>query len=83
MVQLIFLAFPAYLALQCYTLIRWRRGWRIAAAFPLLLMVPVIVITINAFVHESNVWPILLLVGSPVGLAILIILSIARVLTHR
>ena len=68
----------AYLPLQIYACPHWRGGWRIAAFVPLLLMVPVFVITGIALAQESNLWPIFLIFLAPVGTAYLVILFVIR-----
>ncbi|HLN26419.1 MAG TPA: hypothetical protein VK395_01595 [Gemmataceae bacterium] len=68
----------AYIALQLYTGIRWRGGWRIVALLPLLLMIPVFVITALAYAQQSNLWPILLIFAAPLGTGYLVILMVIR-----
>ena len=68
----------AYFVAQCYTLIAWRRAWRIAAVVPLVGMVPVVVLTFQAYRQESNLWPILLLFAGPPALLYLIVLMVIR-----
>ncbi|HEX5472408.1 MAG TPA: hypothetical protein VFW73_11000 [Lacipirellulaceae bacterium] len=67
-----------YVPLQIYTGLRWRGGWRIAGLVPLLLMVPVFVITAIALAEKSNLWPIILIFVAPVGTAYLVILFVIR-----
>jgi hypothetical protein len=69
----------AYFVAQCYTLIAWRSAWRLAATVPLVGMVPVIVLTFQAYRQQSNLWPILLLFAAPLVLSYLIVLMILRV----
>ncbi len=68
----------AYFVAQCYTLIAWPRGWRIAAAVPLVGMVPVAVLTFQGYRDQSNVWPILLLFAGPPALLYLVVLMAVR-----
>lgn len=68
----------AYVPLQIYTGRKWRGGWRIAAFLPLLLMVPVFVITAIALAQKSNLWPIVLIFAAPFGTAYLVILLVIR-----
>src|SRR3954463_13890135 len=67
-----FFSAVAYLPLQIYSGLKWRGGWRIAAFLPLLLMVPVFVITGIALAQESNLWPIIMIFAAPFGTAYLI-----------
>ena len=68
----------AYVPLQIYAGYKWQGGWRIAALMPLLLMVPIFVVTARAFAEESNLWPILLLFASPIATIYLVLLSLFR-----
>ena len=73
-----FVSAVAYVPLQIYSGLKWRGTWRIAAFLPLLLMVPVFVITGIALAQESNLWPIIMIFAAPFGTAYLIILFIIR-----
>ena len=66
--DLLWLAIPAYLIMQVVALLRTSGGSRLAAALPLFVMVPVFVLTIIAAAQESNMWPVLMLLASPVAL---------------
>jgi hypothetical protein len=66
--DLLWLTVPAYVVLQVVALVRSSGGSRLAAALPLFVMVPVFALTLVAVVQESNLWPILMLVASPVAL---------------
>jgi hypothetical protein len=61
----------AYLALQVIALARLSGGARAAAAAPLVVMIPVAVITAIGLAQASNLWPLLLLLASPLALAYL------------
>jgi hypothetical protein len=69
----------AYFLAQCYTLMAWRGGWRIASVVPLFGMVPVLVVTIQGYRQESNLWPILLVFAGPPALLYLVVLMVLRV----
>ena len=63
--DLIWLAVPLYVVLQVVAL--KRPGSRVAGAVPLAVMVPVFVATVVGIVQQSNLWPLLLLMASPVA----------------
>ena len=48
------------------------------ALLPLLLMIPVFVITALAYAQQSNLWPILLIFAAPLGTGYLVILMVIR-----
>ena len=77
-VNAMWIAVVAYFVAQCYTLIAWRRGWWRAAAVPLVGMIPIIVVTIQGYRQESNLWPLLLLFAGPLALLYLIVLMVLR-----
>jgi len=81
-VDAMWLAVAGYFVAQVYVLVRWRGGWRIAAAVPLLLMIPVFGVTTSGFAHQSNLWPISLLFAAPVALLYLLILMAIRRFTR-
>jgi uncharacterized protein YebE (UPF0316 family) len=63
----------AYLVFQIRALIKLRGGRRIFAAVPLLFMIPIFVVSIEALRKGSNLWPIFLILASPVGCVWLLI----------
>jgi hypothetical protein len=63
-----------YPPLQNFAAFRLKSFWRFFALIPLLAMGYVLTVTILAFLHESNVWPILLIFAAPVALLYLIVL---------
>jgi hypothetical protein len=66
MLWLLWLSVFAYLILQFAVLMRGH-SWLLAAS-PLLYMLPIMVLTIQAAVERSNMWPIFLLLAGPVAL---------------
>jgi hypothetical protein len=66
---------PVYLALQLWTAIRWTGGWRTAALAPLLLMVPVALHAAVALMAQSNLWPLLVILTSPIAALYLLALA--------
>jgi hypothetical protein len=71
LLDLLWLAVLGYVVLQVFALVRLSGGARLAAAVPLAVMVPVAVITVAGLVQESNLWPLFLLLASPLALAYL------------
>jgi hypothetical protein len=67
-----FAAVPAYPVLQIIALRTLTGGWRYAAAVPLLAMAPIVAFTAFAFNQQSNLWPLLLILASPVALLYLL-----------
>ena len=43
-----------------------RGGWRVAALLPLLVLIPVLVVTIYGLWQGSNLWPLFLIFLAPV-----------------
>lgn len=69
----------AYPFLQVLALVRTTGGVRVAAALPLLLMVPVLVWTAVAYSREANLWPLTLIFASPVAvLYLIVVLAVGR-----
>lgn len=62
-----FAAVPAYPVLQVTALSSLKGGWRYAAAVPLLAMIPLVAFTLIAFQQQSNLWPLPLILASPVA----------------
>jgi len=69
---------PAYFFLQYFTLARYRGGWRMAALAPLVVMLPLVGHAILAFLAGSNLWPLLLILVSPIAFLYLVVLGIIR-----
>jgi hypothetical protein len=74
---------PLYLALQVWFGYAWSGRWRIAALVPLIVMGPVLIITVMGAVGGSNLWPLPLILLSPIGLAYLLITRAARAMVDR
>jgi hypothetical protein len=69
---------PAYFFLQYFTVSRYRGGWRIAALVPLVVMVPIVGQAILAFLAGSNLWPLLLILVSPIAFLYLVAVAVIR-----
>ncbi len=62
----------AYPLLQIYALVRLRPPARRWAAVPILFMLPVYIATYDGWARQSNLWPILAILASPVACIILV-----------
>jgi hypothetical protein len=67
-----------YPVLQPLLLWRMRGGWRIAAALPLLLMLPIIAFTVRAYLDDSNLFPLMLILISPFAVFYLLAVMLLR-----
>jgi hypothetical protein len=76
--ELWLLLVPAYFFLQYFTGMRYRGGWLVAALVPLVVMVPVVLHAVFALVAGSNLWPLLLILVSPVAFLYLVRLAVVR-----
>jgi hypothetical protein len=76
--ELWFLGVPAYFFLQYFTARRYRGSWLIAALVPLLVMVPVVLHALLAFLAGSNLWPIFLILVTPLAFLYLVGLAVVR-----
>jgi hypothetical protein len=76
--ELLTLAGPAYFFLQLLMAVRYRGRWLVLSLVPLLFMLPLAAHAGLAFAAGSNVWPLLLILASPVAFAYLLILSIVK-----
>ena len=70
----LFLCFPAYVIAQIVAIVRLRRGWRWASLVPVIPMIIVVVLTVEALLQQSNLWPVLLLFASPPALGFILVL---------
>ncbi len=76
--ELWLIAVPAYFFLQYFTGTRYRGGWLVAALVPLVVMVPVVLHAAFALIAGSNLWPLLLILVSPVAFLYLVGLAVVR-----
>lgn len=74
--DLIWLAVPTYIILQFVVIWRSSGLSRSIAALPLLLMIPVFVVTGINLAQESNLWPIWLLLASPLAFVYVLIVAL-------
>lgn len=75
--DLLWLTIPAYFIVQFVALARTSGRARIAAGLPLAVMVPALAVTVIGFVRGSNLWPLLLLLASPLALAYVAVAAFA------
>ena len=73
--DLIWLAVPAYIILQFVVIWRSSGPSRWVAALPLVVMVPIVEITVIDLTQGSNIWPLLLLLASPVALLYVVVVA--------
>lgn len=71
-------AVPLYPVMQLLLLWRMRGGWRMATALPLILMVPVLLYTVFAYLHGSNIFPLVLIFTSPLAALYLLVIMLLR-----
>jgi len=72
-----------YPVLQFIAVKRMRGIWRVLAFLPLILMAFVFAITIIGFYQESNLWPIVLILVSPLVLVYLVVLLVTHAFVVR
>ncbi|HSZ74159.1 MAG TPA: hypothetical protein VK779_05010 [Rhizomicrobium sp.] len=64
---------PAYLILQAYLAYAFHGAWRIAALIPLIFVAPLFLFSLYALGLGSSLWPLTLVLLTPVGLIYLVI----------
>ena len=74
---------PGYIALQIFLLRRYREGWRTAALAPLALMIPLLGYTLIALLAQSNLWPLMLLMLTPIAFVYLAVLALIYYVQRR
>jgi hypothetical protein len=68
------LPFTVYVFAQVFVPIRLRGAWRWLSLLPVPIMAYVVYATVAAFKQQSNMWPILLILVSPVAAFFLVLL---------
>jgi hypothetical protein len=76
--ELVMLAGPAYFFLQLIMAVRYRGRWLLLSLVPLLFMVPLALHAGMSFAAGSNMWPVLLILASPVAFFYLLCLAVAK-----
>ena len=72
---MLILVIPLYVLVQVVILRQVRGLWRWAAAIPLVGMLPLFVLAAYEYSQQSELWPLMLILSSPI--AIVWLLSIA------
>jgi hypothetical protein len=73
--DLLWLCVAAYVVAQVVVLVRPSGPSRVVAAVPMVVMVPIFLLTIVAYTQGSNLWPLWLLLASPVALLYVVVVS--------
>lgn len=73
---LLWLSVLAYIVMQITVLRRASGFGKVATAVPLLVMVPVFVLTIVNLALGKNLWPIFLLLASPLALLYVVVVAL-------
>jgi hypothetical protein len=68
------LPFTVYVFSQILVAFRLRGAWRGLSLLPIPVMTYVVYATVAAFREHSNMWPILLIIASPVAVFFLVLL---------
>ena len=76
--ELVMLAAPAYFFLQVLMAVRYRGRWLVLSLVPLLFMAPLAAHAGLAFAAGLNLWPVLLILASPVAFAYLLGLALVK-----
>lgn len=79
----VMLSVPLYFVLQAWSAYVWRGGWRKAALMPLIPIVPCVLWSLYALSHDSNLWPITVILLSPFCFTYLLLLCAMRFVAHR
>jgi hypothetical protein len=72
---MLILVIPLYLLLQVVVLYQVRGLWRAAAALPLVGMLPLFVLAAYEYSQQSELWPLMLVLSSPVAIVWLLIIA--------
>ena len=74
---------PVYFILQGWVVYAWVGGWRIASLVPLVVIGPAVAFSAFALAHGSNLWPLTVILLSPLCLVYLLFVCAIRVLRNR
>ena len=67
--------FTAYVIAQLIGVVHFKGSRRIVVGAPLPLMLLVAVVTFTAYAKQSNLWPIWMILASPVALAYVVVVG--------
>jgi len=67
--------FSAYVVLQVIALLTLKRPIWYAAALPVPIMLWVAYVTFDAFLHSSNMWPMLMIMASPFAVVFVLVIA--------
>ncbi len=81
--DLIWLSIPIYLVFQAILLRRTSGVPKWAAVLPMFVMVPVFAITLINFARESNLWPLPILIATPLAMFYVTAIMIQSCLQRR
>ena len=76
LLDLLWLSVLAYVVVQIIVLPRSSGFGPVAAALPLLVMIPVFVLTVVNLALGKNLWPIFLLLASPLALLYVVVVAL-------
>lgn len=76
--ELLMLAAPAYFFLQLLMALRYRGRWLLLSLVPLIAMVPLAIHAGFAFAAGSSLWPLLVILASPVAFVYLVGLAVVK-----
>jgi hypothetical protein len=76
--ELVMLAVPAYFFVQVLMAVRYRGRWLVLSLVPLLFMVPLAVHAGFALALGSDLWPVQLILASPIAFAYLLGLATVK-----
>lgn len=76
--ELVMLAVPAYFFLQLLMSLRYHGRWLVLSLVPLVFMVPLVIHAGFALAAGSNLWPVLVILASPVAFVYLVGLAVVK-----
>jgi ABC-type transport system involved in cytochrome c biogenesis permease subunit len=77
------LTFTLYVIAQTVAIVRLSGQARVWAAVPIPFMALVLYVTLSAFAQQSNLWPIVMILTSPVALAYVLVVGVVVFFMRR
>jgi hypothetical protein len=74
---------PLYIVLQIWFGYAWSGRWRIAALAPSIVFGPVLIYALAGLAQGANLWPLPLIILSPLGVAYLLGIRIVHAIVNR